>query len=168
MKRRSLYELLRADGSIVINKNLARAIGLNEAVIYSELLSRYFYFDERGRLGPDGYFYNTLADLESGTTLTQRQQDPAIKKLLKLGLIKSKLAGIPAKRHFKIVDDADLLMSILDGGRVIAGKSVKYLLSDDNMPDILREKLQAVIDSYRAAGATKDITPAQLLEMLAK
>jgi hypothetical protein len=38
-----IIDLLRSDGSIVVNKRLAKAIGLMEAVVYSELVSMYKY-----------------------------------------------------------------------------------------------------------------------------
>ena len=75
----SLIELLRSDGSIVINKTLAKNIGLNEAIIYSELLSRYCYFSNRNELTADGYFFNTVKDLEDGTTLNEYSQRKAIR-----------------------------------------------------------------------------------------
>ena len=167
MKGRSLYELLRADGSIIINKNLARAIGINEAIIYSELLSRYFYFEGRNNLGLDGYFYNTVDDLEIGTTLTRWTQEPAIKKLVKLGLIKTKVSGVPPKRHFKIVDDADILLDLLNKGRAMQGKSIKYMLSSDNLPDIIREGCQVLADGFKGIGAENNITPDRVFEILA-
>ena len=187
MKGRTIYELLRADGSIVINKNLARTIGITEAIIYSELLSRYFYFEERGRIGADGYFYNTIGDLESGTTLTRRQQDPAIKRLVKLGLIQTKQAGIPAKRHFRITDNIDTLERLLDKGRLLPGQkwakatpSIRSKWPDgeeadkqgvcalsDDMPDAIQESCQALVDSFKEHGAMRDISPGQVFEILA-
>ena len=66
-----IYELLRSDGSIVVNKALIHAIGLNEAILYSELLSKYYYFDARGQL-VNGWFYNTVNDLSISTGLYER------------------------------------------------------------------------------------------------
>lgn len=82
-----IYDLLRSDGSIVVNKNLIFAIGLNESIIYAELVSRFNYFSDRGNLASDGYFYNTISDLQSGTGLGEKPQRAAIKNLEKLGLI---------------------------------------------------------------------------------
>jgi len=98
-----LLELLRSDGSIVVNKKLASNIGLNEAVLYSELLSKYVYFAKKNQLTDEGYFFNTVENLQKDTTLTKRQQLTVINNLVKFGLISTKLKGIPAKRHFKII-----------------------------------------------------------------
>ena len=112
-----IYEMLKADGSIVINKKLAHSIGLHEAILYSELLSRYFYFADRDMLTESGYFYNTIEDLKEGTTLSDKQQRRAIKNLESLGLIELRVFGLPAKRHFKIIEDLELLQKHLKNSR---------------------------------------------------
>lgn len=117
----TLIDLLRSDGSIVINKKLAHRIGLNETIMYSELLSRYNYFAEKGRL-KNGYFFNTIEDLEKGTTLSKFQQAHAIKRLVKLGLIEYRLMGLPAKRHFKINLNKDRLVRLLSSSLPESGK----------------------------------------------
>ena len=122
----SLIELLRSDGSIVINKTLAKNIGLNEAIIYSELLSRYCYFSNRNELTADGYFFNTVQDLEDGTTLNDYSQRKAIKKLEELGLIKCDKRDIPAKRYFKIVDDIEVIIKYLKNDESLRTSSLKF------------------------------------------
>lgn len=105
---------MRSDGYITVNKKLAKAIGLHESIIYSELLSRYFYFANHNGLTDDGYFFNTIEDLEDGTTLTRHQQPKAINKLCKLNLIDCKIKGIPAKRYFKINENTNALLAVIN------------------------------------------------------
>ena len=112
-----IYDLLRADGSIVVNKNLIFSIGLNESIIYAELVSRFNYFADRGSLEDDGYFYNTISDLQSGTGLGEKPQRTAINNLKKLGLINMKPRGIPPKRYFAIIDDEEALKNLLLQGK---------------------------------------------------
>ena len=97
-----LIELIRSDGSIIINKKLAWAIGINAAILYTELVSRQKYFSDKGQLNKEGYFFNTIEDLRAGTTLTKYEQRPAIKKLIKLRLLTQKRGGFRNKRYFKI------------------------------------------------------------------
>lgn len=97
-----LFELLRNDGSIVINKKLAKGIGLHQAIMYSELISKYLYFSKRGKL-KEGYFFNTVENMEQDTCLSDYQQREAVCKLKDLGLIDYKVKGIPPKRYFKII-----------------------------------------------------------------
>ena len=108
-----LINLLRSDGSIIINKRLAHSIGLHEAVLYSELLSKYKYFAEKNELQEDGYFFNTVENMHRDTSLSDYQQRKAINSLVKLGLIKYMTRGLPAKRYFKIVEDEALIKKYL-------------------------------------------------------
>lgn len=112
-RTRVILELLRADGSIVINKRMARNLGLDCAIMYAELISRYIYFSDKDRLTEDGYFFNTIEQMEEATTLNGKYQRAAIKKLTEVGLIDCTLKGLPATRHFKIMDSEEVLLKIL-------------------------------------------------------
>jgi hypothetical protein len=108
-----ITDLLRNDGFVIYNKNLAKNIGVNEAILYSELLSRWNYFRERGQLTEDGFFFNTVKDLEDGTALSDYQQRRALNSLKEKGLIEMEVRGMPAKRYFRIVEDSELIASYL-------------------------------------------------------
>ncbi len=108
-----MIDLLRSDGSITINKRLIKSIGLITAVIYSELLSKYYYFEERNMLTDDGYFFCTVKDMKESTSLTDHQQRQAIKKLMDLKLVDIQVRGVPAKRYVKIVFDENIIEKCL-------------------------------------------------------
>lgn len=111
----AIIQLLRNDGSIVINKKLIQTIGLNNAIIYSELLSRYCYFRNHDMLDEDGWFFNTIEDLESATTLSGHIQRNSIKQLIELGLIESetKNKGMQKLRFFRFNDNPEILINLL-------------------------------------------------------
>jgi len=111
-----VYDLLRSDGSIVINKNLCHAIGINESIIYAELLSRYNYFNTREQLDENGFFFNTVNDLKEATCVGEKSQKKCINNLIKLKLIEYKLKNVPPKRYFKIVDDTSILLDLVKIG----------------------------------------------------
>lgn len=111
-----ILDFLRSDGSIVVNKKLIHAIGLAEAVLYSELVSKHFYFKNRGQL-EDEYFFNTADNLQLDTGLTPKQQRSAIDKLESLNLIKTKLKGVPAKKYFKIEQELTCLYELMATGK---------------------------------------------------
>lgn len=96
-----VLDLLRADGSIVVNKKLAHEIGLNEAVILSELISMYKYFSSEGQT-ENGWFYCTIDKMEENTSLSRELQDKAINSLIRQNLIEKDVRGLPARRHFRI------------------------------------------------------------------
>jgi len=114
--REMVYSLLRSSGSIVINKRLMRSIGIDCAILFSELLSKEAYFEERGSLTEDGYFYCTVSGMEEATTLSEYQQKIGITKLKKLGLINYRVKGQPPVRYFKTTTDMELIFNFLSDG----------------------------------------------------
>lgn len=113
----NVINLLRADGSIIVNKKLSHALGIEAAIMYSELVSKNAYFEDRDELTDDNFFFNTVENMKEDTTLSKYQQSKAIKKLKEAGLIEQSNRGIPQKRYFKIVDNDKLLLETLDGGK---------------------------------------------------
>ena len=97
-----MKNLLSSTAFLVVNKELAKQIGLHEVVLLADLISKEQYFIDNNQLN-EGYFFNTAKNIQADTTLTSHQQRKAIKKLKKLGIIETKLVGIPAKQHFKIM-----------------------------------------------------------------
>lgn len=120
-----LFDLLRSDAHVSVNKALMFAIGVNEALVFSELLSRQAYFQDRNQLDEDGYFFNTVDDLKSGTSLSDYQQRVAINNLKKLELINVHVGGIPPKRFFRINDNSTALVNLLNDGKIQAENARK-------------------------------------------
>lgn len=104
----SVIQLLASNGFITVNKHLARTLGLDEAVIFGELCSKYDYREARGELDENGYFFCTVEDLEENTSLNDHKQRKAINSLVKIGLIEQATKGLPRKRFFKINENAVL------------------------------------------------------------
>jgi uncharacterized phage protein (TIGR02220 family) len=128
----ALLGLFSQDNYIVVNMALARTIGLNETILYTNLLVKYRYYKKHKQctqIGGVDYFFSTIEDLEHSTTLTRKQQDMAIATLEELGLIRKKLMGMPAKRFFRIVSNAyalNAIIQIVSSGQ--ASLSEKYNL----------------------------------------
>lgn len=111
----AIFQLLNPANTITVNRPLAHALGLNEAIIYGALISKFYYYSERDMLD-DGWFYSTAPDLAESTALSERQQKRAIDNLIGAGLLRSELRGMPAKRSFYIVEDIALLQKIISDG----------------------------------------------------
>ena len=95
-----MKHLLSSTAFLVLNKELARQVGLKEAVLLADLISKEEYFIANGMT--DGWFFNTESNIEKDTTLTPYQQRRCLKALKDKGLIEVKRKGIPAKQYFKI------------------------------------------------------------------
>ena len=95
-----MKHLLSSTAFLVLNKGLARQIGLKAAVLLADLISKEEYFIANGMT--DGWFFNTEANIEEDTTLNSYHQRKCLKTLKDKGLIQVKRKGIPAKQYFKI------------------------------------------------------------------
>ena len=98
-----MKHLLSSTAFIVLNKNLAKQVGLKEAVLLADLISKEEYFIANGMT--DGWFFNTEANIEKDTTLNPYHQRKCIKTLKEHNLIEVKRKGIPAKQYFKINEE---------------------------------------------------------------
>ena len=93
-----ILKLLASSNLITVNKTLARKLSLEAAILYGDLASSQIYF------GEGEWFFRTRETIEQETTLSKFQQIKAMKLLLEHGLIKEKLFGLPAKKHY-IIDE---------------------------------------------------------------
>jgi hypothetical protein len=101
-----MKHLLSSSAFLIVNKKLAKQVGLKGAVLLADLISKEEYFIANGMT--DGWFFNTEANIERDTTLTSYQQRKVLKTLKKYEIIETKRKGIPAKQYFKI-NEANLL-----------------------------------------------------------
>ena len=98
-----MKELLSSTAFLVVNKELAKNIGLKETILLADLISKEEYFINNGMT--DGWFFNTEDNIFKDTTLTPYQQRNALKTLKKYEIIETKRKGIPAKQYFKINEE---------------------------------------------------------------
>ncbi len=88
-----------------VNKKLVKHCGINAALLYADLESKYEYFKNNDQNLFDEWFFNTSKDIEQDTTLSYHKQKAAIEKLKQFNLIESKLMNNPAKLYYRIKKD---------------------------------------------------------------
>ena len=132
-----MKHLLSSSAFLIVNKQLAKQVGLKGAVLLADLISKEEYFIANGMT--DGWFFNTEANIERDTTLTSYQQRKVLKTLKKYEIIETKRKGIPAKQYFKI-NEANLL-------KILSCEETKELvvkklndLSETNLTTINKNK----------------------------
>ena len=96
-----VIDFLSSDGFIIVNKKIAKEIGLNEAILLGELCCEYKYWRSQNKLD-NGWFFSTIENVEENTTLSAYQQRKSLKILEDLNLISVKLKGTPPVRHIFI------------------------------------------------------------------
>lgn len=104
--RHTVLKLLASSSFVTYNKDIAIAVGVEEAIMLGEIASEYDYWLNHDGLTPDGFFYSTIQNVSEKTGLSEHKQREAVKTLQKLGLLECKVKGIPATRHFKLNDEA--------------------------------------------------------------
>jgi hypothetical protein len=117
-----MKNLLSSTAFLVVNKKLAKEIGLNETVLLADLISKEQYFIENKQI-EEGWFFNTSKNIQADTTLTAHKQRKCIRNLKSLGIIETKLVGIPAKLHFKIIEN-----NLLNYFTTMCEKTAKQLI----------------------------------------
>lgn len=91
---------LELEKPVVLYPQIARALGgISEAIYFQQL----YYWHDKGKRD-DGWIYKTKKEIEEETTLTRDQQDRIRTKLVKMGVLETKIIkanGSPTL-HYKI------------------------------------------------------------------
>ncbi|MDY0943429.1 hypothetical protein [Priestia megaterium] len=102
-----LMSILSGQGFVMYNKQLAKSVSVNAAIIFGQLCASYESFNGKGMItvkDNKDYFFLTSDTLEEETALTYKQQLKAVKDLEKAGYIETKIMGVPSKKYFFITD----------------------------------------------------------------
>ena len=121
----NLLQHFSSSNYIVFNKIVAKALGINSALMLAELVYEYGYYLKNDMLTNDGFFYSTVHNVEEATTLTKYQQAQSVTKMVELNLIKMVNQGIPCKRYFKL--NVEVIES--------------FILNLENEPDVNKQNV---------------------------
>jgi hypothetical protein len=125
-----ILDLLSSGKFLLINKNLARKIGVDATLLLAELLNKNGHWKNEGKTvefdGIPGYFYATIESIEEETTLTRKAQDSALRRLKDAGFVTHILKGLPAKRYFLINEEK--IYEFFGVQKISASLSEKYKL----------------------------------------
>lgn len=98
-----LNAIIGSDAHWQVNKKIAIHFKSNDtALLLADFISKQTYFEIKDQLTDDGFFYNTMEDIEQSTNITRHGQEQAIKALKNEGFLIMKRKGMPAKRYFKV------------------------------------------------------------------
>ena len=132
----NILKLLKTDGFIMYNKELARKIGLHESIVLGQLssIANLFNFEE---------FFFQQEKIAYEVTLSVKQVRCALKKLESLGLLTITKKGLPRKNWYYL--HADKLEDFFDENEC-SSDSDKECLVEQNLPNTASRiclKLQA-------------------------
>ncbi len=111
-KQVDIEKNLRQDDSILINKKLAKLVGLNGAITYATLVNKYSFYKEEERLDKNQHAKIKLNELMENTCLDKLEQISALQKLLDQSLIFYE--DIEDFILFQLIEDKKLLKNIMN------------------------------------------------------
>ena len=128
-----MKHLLSSTAFLIVNKELAKQVGLKAAVLLADLISKEEYFISKGMT--DGWFFNTEANIEADTTLNPYHQRKCIKTLKTHQIIETKRMGIPAKQYFKINEQQvmQILNNLLVKNSTTINKNKEIRITNNNI-----------------------------------
>lgn len=141
----------------IVNKALALKVGIEAAVLLADLIDKQAYFEARGELDEEGYFYNTAKDIEKDTSLTYHQQKVGLKILYDADFINGKLKGVPARLHFKVIENK--ILNFLNTGIVeISNQDFKEVETNNNKLNNNKKKEQNSLSLFQSDEAQGSVS----------
>ena len=98
-----VIDYLASSNYIIVNRSLMAEIGVNEALVLGELASECKYWREVGKLREGEWFFSTDDNIAERVPFSKPTIRRAIDKLKELGIIDTKLMGMPAKRFIRLI-----------------------------------------------------------------
>ncbi len=98
-----ISSFLNQDRFVIVNELLIKALDgdCTTAVVLSRLISLHRYYSDNNQL-LDGYFFQTVKEIEGKLGINDYHQRKSISKLEEKEILKSKLIGSPPIRYFKL------------------------------------------------------------------
>lgn len=97
MEKNSIKQLLMASNFYILNKHLVKTLGIETAFFLTALVEADEILADK-----NGWFYQTIPQIEKMTGLTKHKQINCINELLILGILLQENKGMPMKRYFKL------------------------------------------------------------------
>lgn len=91
---------LGTDAFWSVNKALARRIGIEEAALTAEIISKHSYWKARNGLDEQGGFFMTSEDIQAVMGIGDKPVARLTKSILIQGVVKIKKRGVPAKNYW--------------------------------------------------------------------
>lgn len=101
----------------ILNRYLVYEIGESRTLIFDFLCYKYDYWKSRNELNFEGFFFCTTNDIALITNYSTKKVERVVKDLIKLKLIEKKLKGNPAKNHYNIIADSELIKKFIQSGK---------------------------------------------------
>jgi len=106
-----LTSILRSKNWAALNMDLLRHMDANAALLLAFLCDQYEYHFEENNLTNEGGFICMGKYIDDSLFFKRRAQDTSFQDLRNLGILKTKIVGLPAKRHVIFSEKADEIIA---------------------------------------------------------
>lgn len=97
-----IINALSSEAFWAVNKAVGKAIGIENAVFLSELIGKFRYWRDRGKLQPDGGFFMTAEDIKLAMGCSDRAAKRLTQSIRESGVAEIVKRGVPAKNHWRL------------------------------------------------------------------
>jgi hypothetical protein len=87
---------------LALSVPIINSLGLEAAAWIADMLSKYDYFEKRGMIDSQGWFFNTQENIKATTGLNFKSQTKIIKLLESVGILKFTKKGLPSKNYYRL------------------------------------------------------------------
>ncbi len=136
----NILSIFSSSDTIAFSRTLAEKIGVLEALALSELIEQYNTANQNGKLVNGNYFYCTANKLRKATCLNTRRLESAIKGLIKLRIIETKLLGTSRRRHFRI--NFNRILKLLGFDKTLKVEQIDILDVESGDKDLWGESIE--------------------------
>ena len=155
----TILDLLSRDNFLMTNIKIAKALGLNNAVLIGELARKWNYWTINNGLTDDGYFFITQQEIEDDTTLSKYQQNVCFKQLMELGIISIEQKGGTQRTNYYRINEQEL-------ANYLDFHSQKTLLSISEKLDYGKSKNSTFITNTKNTNTAITKTVYEIVEYL--
>lgn len=135
----------------LVNKHIAKFVGLDASILLSSLVSKFEYFNTE-------WFYCTANDILKETTLSYFKQKAAQEELMKHGLIEIRREGMPAKLYFKINEENILRVLNTSIEETLNQQLEKLEINNSNNLNTYNKNNEIISDEIREGKEPKNST----------
>ena len=128
----AILDLLNGKNYTMLNHKLMLSLegDLSQAFMLSHLIGMYGYFRDSKMIDENGWFFQTVNDIESNCGISGSIQRRALTLLEQKGIIGTRLIGSPPKRHFKLyLDKIEQLIGVEINNMISPSKRESKTLS---------------------------------------
>lgn len=131
MERNSIKHLLMSSNYFVLNKKLVKILGIETAFFLTSLAEADEMLADK-----DGWFYQTVPQMQEVTGLSEYKQNSCIEKLVSLELLEKENKGMPMKRYFRLNYIQILKILIPSTEKITDNKeyNINNINKDDDVP----------------------------------